>query len=234
MPGLVETDWPAKQPIVRPRVAPIPVKLPSIEFPTKTKAKEFFKKMLSKYDDHEVISPEDHLYLDELILLHSEADDKIGMGIKRFFKAPSPEHPTSCFHLERLDGVETDFSYIDCISNTKPTLAQYFYRACRQSVYECLIQQKNELFENGPVFCCKTNEPVTRESSEYRHTEPRFIELIREFITTENIIIKKEMFVDDDDLQYTTRFIDKLLESKFIEFHQQKANLNIFKKDLRY
>jgi hypothetical protein len=207
-----------------------PVVLPSISFPTKKKAADFFKDMLNRYVDGQEIEPFDHILLYELLLRHPKATDKIGKGVKRFFRQKSHDHPTSCFHLERIDDLPTDFSYIECISSFEPTLEQYFYRACRQSVSEILTAKKNELFDIGNVRCSKTNEPVSKENSEYRHTEPRFFEIVREFKKELNSPINDAMFVESKDMQYSTRFSDNHIEAMFIEFHQKVANLAIFKK----
>jgi hypothetical protein len=207
-----------------------PIDLPSIHFPTKTKAIEFFKKMLNRYKDGDEVNHDDQILLHELILRHPDASDKIGIGIKRFFRAKSHDHPTSCFHLERDNGETTDFSYPECISSLKPTLEQYFYRACRQSVSEILTAKKNALFDNGTNRCCKTNEVVTKENSEYRHTTPSFSKMVNDFKKEINTPISKGMFVEDSDLQYATRFSDKAIETLFIEFHQNRANLDLFKK----
>ncbi len=207
-----------------------PVELPSIHFPTKNSAKEFFQKMLNRYKDKEEINQEDHILLYELLLRHPDASDKIGVGVKRFFRDQSPDHPTSCFHVEREDGQLTDFSYLECISSVKPTLEQYFYRACRQSVSEILTAKKNNLFGQGTVKCCKTNEVVTKENSEYRHTTPKFSKIVNDFKRELNRPINKEMFYEDADLQYTTRFSDNEIEKMFIAFHKKMANLDLFKK----
>jgi len=207
-----------------------PVVLPSISFPTKKKATEFFKDMLNRYEDGQEIEPSDHIFLYELLLRHPEATHKIGAGVKKFSRQKSLNHPTSCFHLKRINNSATDFSYIECISSFEPTLEQYFYRACRQSVSEILTAKKNQLFDRENIRCSKTNEPVSKENSEYRHTEPKFFEIVRQFKKELNGHINNTMFVQNKDLQYSTRFSDKNIEAKFIEFHQKIANLAIFKK----
>lgn len=207
-----------------------PVVLPSISFSTKKEAAEFFKDMLNRYKDSQEIGSFDHIFLYELLLRHSEATHKIGAGVKIFFRQKSPDHPTSCFHLERIDNSLTDFSYPECISSFEPTLEQYFYRACRQSVSEVLTAKKNQLFDGGNVRCSKTNEPVSKENSEYRHTEPKFFEIVCQFKKELNRPINNTMFAQSNDLQYSTRFSDKNIEAEFIKFHQNIANLAIFKK----
>jgi hypothetical protein len=53
---------------------------------------------------------------------------------------------------------------------------------------------------------------------------------VRQFKKELNGHINNTMFVQNKDLQYSTRFSDKNIEAKFIEFHQKIANLAIFKK----
>jgi len=40
-----------------------PVELPSIHFPAKTKVKQFFKEMLSRFKDGDDVNPEDQVLL---------------------------------------------------------------------------------------------------------------------------------------------------------------------------
>ena len=85
------------------------VDLPSISFKSKSEATAYFKKMLNRYHDGDELNPDDDAILFELLQRHPEMDDKIGAGVKRFYRDKSPIHPTSCFHLERIDGTTTDF-----------------------------------------------------------------------------------------------------------------------------
>jgi len=209
-----------------------PVVLQSRRFETKTEANSFFKSMLHKYSDGDEISPEDSRYLFELIQRHPE--DKIGVGIKRFYRDKSDSHPTSCFHIERYDGGDpTDFSFRTCVSGKEPTLETSFYRACRESVTPLLFSQKLEIFKNGDVTCFKTGEVVSIRESEYRHTIPKFQDIVKNFILKNNIEITASMLTESRDMQYTTEFSDSSMTSKFIEFHSGVANLNIFKKNER-
>ena len=63
-----------------------PLDLPSIKFPTKTKAIDFFREMLHRYIDGQDIDQADHILLYELLLMHPDVDDKIGNGVMRFFR----------------------------------------------------------------------------------------------------------------------------------------------------
>ena len=210
------------------------INLPHKEFSTKKEAKEFFKEMLNKYDDGDTVSSlDDDNILFDLIQRHPEVKEKVGTGINYFYRDISPNHPTSCFHIKRNDGSNTDFSIITCINSANPTLLQDFYSACRTAVSLKLIEEKRQIFSNGEVPCSITGELVTSDTSEYRHTEPRFRDMVNNFIIKENLKIISDMIVENADMQYITSFKDESLASKFDTFHTANANLEIVKKFIR-
>ncbi|NOZ10874.1 MAG: DCL family protein [Gammaproteobacteria bacterium] len=207
-----------------------PIELPSIQFKSKKDATEFFKKMLHSYADGDGINQLDDKYLFEVIQRHPEVKEKIGVGIKRFYREKSNSHPTSCFHLERYDGSTTDFSIPSCISSKEPTVEQGFYSACREAVSDKLISEKEKIFRNGNVKCFKTGEIVSINESEYRHTTPRFRDIVRDFISENEIKVTSSLLVESEDMQYSSELSDSSMKSEFKAFHANVANLEIFKK----
>lgn len=205
-----------------------PVELTSITFAKTGDALDFFKKMLNRYSDGERINDEDSMLLHQLLLRHP--DDKIGVGADYFYRAKSPKWPTSGFHVMRTNGEWTDFSYIECVNGEKPSVENYFYKACRFAVSNYLTEKKNNLFERGQVLCSATGEPVTRETSEYRHTSPSFVELVNEFVALNGAKIDWGLFHEDRDRQYHVEFSDSGLTKQFLKYHQANANLEVFKK----
>lgn len=207
-----------------------PVDLPNKSFAKQGDALSFFQEMLHRYSDGERINGEDSMLLVQL--LQSHPDDKIGVGVKYFYRDRNPEQPTSGFHVMRSDGDWTDFSYITCVKGEKPTAYTYFYRACRFAVSPYLTRKKNRLFESGPVFCSLTGETLAKENSEYRHTNPSFKNLVDAFLSDNGLEVDWSLFPSDRDRQYNVRFVDQKLERAFIEYHVSNSNLNIFKKML--
>lgn len=208
------------------------VDLPSISFKSKSEATAYFKWMLNQYQDGDELNPDDDTILFELLQRHPEMDDKIGVGVKRFYRDKSPIHPTSCFHLERIDGTTTDFSYPSCISGNTSTLSQQFYEACRYAVSEELIHQKEKLFieAGGIMLCTKTGVQITIHDAEYRHTSPKFRELVKDFISEFNITISPAQLSYGSDMQYVVKFEDKNIENLFKKYHAVKSHLAMFKK----
>jgi len=54
-------------------------------------------------------APQDVGFLADLFACNVEAEQKRGLGIKRFYWSKSPDHPTDCFWVERVEGPPTDF-----------------------------------------------------------------------------------------------------------------------------
>lgn len=212
-----------------------PVVLPSTTFPKQGEATAFFKAMLARYADGDFLSSDDEDILYELLQRHPDADQKIGLGVQAFFRNKSPDHPTSCFHVLRIDGSTTDFGYPACVTGRAPSLGHAFYEACRRSVVIELMDQKQRLFDMSPngIPCVRTGELTTIHTSEYRHTEPRFRDIVRGFIQIKGLVIDSSMVTVSQDMQYTTVFTDQVMAEEFMSYHAKVARLAIFKKYVR-
>lgn len=206
----------------------IEISIGDMTFATQRKALEYFKQMLGRYRDGEVITGDDALMLHQLILRHP--DNKVGEGVGHFYKARNPDQPTSGFHLVRVDGTATDFSYITCVKAKKPTASDYLYRACRFAVSPYLTREKQELLSSGPRICLQSGKLLTAENAEYRHTEPSFAQLVAAFVAEANMVVDWSLFPPDRDMQYNVRFLDLSWESSFIAFHKKNAKLALFPK----
>jgi len=204
--------------------------LPSRQFESKKEATQFFKKMLHHYGDGETINNYDSKILFELLQRHPDA--KLGEGVNRFYRDLSPDHPTSCFHLERTNGTKTDFSYKTCIDGFPTPLDRQFYQACRQAVSEDLIRQKVEAFRKagGIMQCIKTGALLRIEDADYRHIQPKFMDIVTEFIKRYNIQVVSSIVLQSTDLNYSCKLIDSKLEESFKKFHSSKARFAIFRK----
>lgn len=84
------------------------------EFKYQKDALAYFYRMLLRYQNLQIIHGQDHDLLSSLIEYHPNAHQKIGVGIKTFFKARTKKG-TSCFWLERKDGTTIDFSFITAV-----------------------------------------------------------------------------------------------------------------------
>jgi hypothetical protein len=203
-------------------------------FETKTKLLAECKAMLARYRNGEDINEADSEFLRGLLERHPEALQKIGCGVKRFFKDRT-DQGTDCFWLERQDGISTDFSYISCVNARGRSLYQEFAEACRRAVQPYLNAAKNAHFEKygnaeGKVPCEITGEMVARYESHLDHKKPMtFQVIVTTFIAANRIEVRRGMLSISRDAQFVTTFMDKDLEQKFCEYHKDVAKLRIIK-----
>ncbi|MBC3503536.1 DCL family protein [Pseudomonas sp. SWRI59] len=213
-----------------------PIVLPSKLFRTKGEAEQFFSAMLGRYNNGDRVSSDDEVLLYEYFLRNPEAQEKTGPGIEFFFKDKSPDHSTSCFHIFWVRSVDnrqsTDFGLKACRDAKGPTVAGSFYSACRHAVDAGLTAKKRAIYDSsgGVVPCSVTGVDTTFTTSEYRHTEPRFQNIVRDFIALRGLEVTASLMTPGQNNQYVTKFIDPLMEQDFIQYHGSVAKLAIFAK----
>ena len=209
-----------------------PINIGSLEFRFQKDALTFFKDILNSNRNNTTIENEGHDHLLALIERHPEADKKIGVGIKRFYKAPT-DMGTSCFWLERTDGSCTDFSYISAVRAKSKSLFQEFSEACRNSIREDLKKTKAEFFNNygdkdGKVECEITGVKIATYESHLDHKKPMtFQVLVTTFLTASDITLGKEIFSEPQDAQFETEFLDEKTKEQFKEYHHNLAQLRV-------
>jgi len=203
-------------------------------FSSKKDAKMFFKNMLSRYRNKQEISSDDAPLLRVLLERHPEAVEKIGCGVKRFYR-DGTGMGTDCFWIERDDGSKTDFSYISCVDAKSNSLYQEFAEACRQAVQADLDHAKVRHFEvhgngEGKVRCEVSGEMVGLKESHLDHAKPMtFQVIVQTFITANKIEIALEMLSEPADHQFVTTFVDEDLARRFREYHRGVMQLRIIK-----
>lgn len=80
-------------------------------FKSQSKAYAHCSSILSKYQDKQTVTDKnDHQFLLDLVGKHPKSTQKIGCGVKTFFKDKAVGG-TSCFYVERTDGTKEDFSF---------------------------------------------------------------------------------------------------------------------------
>lgn len=87
------------------------VNLANRSFATKKAAVQHFRDILNRYESFTPISGDDLLDVSALLAAHPDAAEKAGVGIAHFFVHDSPDHPTRCFWVQRVDGSCIAFSY---------------------------------------------------------------------------------------------------------------------------
>jgi Protein of unknown function (DUF3223) len=95
-----------------------PVIIGATEFLSKKEASAYCTKLLASYNNGQTVNEQDAEFLSGLLKRHPEAGQKIGAGVKRFFKdsGPEPNYGTDCFWVEQIDGTKVDFSFKTCVA----------------------------------------------------------------------------------------------------------------------
>ena len=86
-------------------------------FLLKKDAEDACREVLYRYAPGDrVTDPADEQFLLDLLELHPQRDDKIGRGIDHFEIRTNPKFVKQrSFYLVRIDGSETDFSFVKCL-----------------------------------------------------------------------------------------------------------------------
>ncbi len=191
-----------------------------------------FKNILNSYDCGEILKDDD---LDDVINLlnqYEKSKEKIGPGIKEI-KIDAVRYNTRCFHIVRVDSSTVVFSYTKCI-NGSPSPTTKFSKACRELIGDDLREVKLSYFKGrskkGMVKCQETGELCSWEELNIDHRQPNtFSVIVDRFIEVNNIDLSTIKYIETIDNVYELNDFD--LSNSFKEYHKEKANLRIVKKD---
>lgn len=213
-------------------------------FSSKTKAIEFYKEILNKYQFGEILSSEDAqqitilAFKDDFVAedladyavgcLTITCEDEIEWVLTSIIVDRHLDfRKVKCFYFIWSSEVNVDkdiFSYRQAI-NGQPSDAQKFSRACRFCVHQRLREFKIQQFKNRPVRCAITNNIVEWEECQVDHKSPlTFSVIVKSFIISHNVEIQKVEYGYQNSREF---FIDPHIAEQFYKFHKQMAVLRI-------
>ena len=200
-----------------------------------------FKEMLARYADGCTV--EDRVDHDDLVALLerydaviTEGPSKTGNGIDCFLRRRNvfDGFSTPSFWVRRLDGTETDFSYIHAVKGQPKTNSQEFYDACRGAVAAELFAAKKRHFSTygdaeGRVPCELTDRLIAFDEAHLDHAYPTFGQLVLSFRAAREWQhgVPDNILSAPMDGQTTTTFIDSAVAVSFRQFHHAAATLRI-------
>jgi len=204
-------------------------------YATKKDALNHYKTILNSYDFGETISSQNFSDLLDLLETHPEVTEKVGVGIESI-RVAKLKYNTKAFELVRFDGSTEFFSYTKRINAPKNDFTK-FREACRQVIQEDLRKVKLEYFEKyskkGQVKCQETGSLSKYEELNVDHRQPNtFSVIVDRFIELNNIDIQRIEYIPVDG--GPNELADEELKTKFKQYHKDKANLRIVKKDLNF
>lgn len=196
------------------------------EFPSKKIAMEHFKLMLSRYRAGAMIYPDDALGLSALLATHPEAAEKVGTGIASF-SVRMTSHGTKCFCLRRIDGTETDFSYIACFN--PPSIKAQACGALRHAVAGDIVEARNAYFDFYKlthVHCAETADVIRRSEADLDHRHPMtFNHLVACFMVGRGQDYAA-LLAPNRDNQERCELASAEVAEAFREFHREHAQLD--------
>jgi len=215
-----------------------PVDIGHRVFPTQTAATKHFREILNSCELGDTIEGDKARDLSAVLALHPDFEQKVGVGVRRYYVAKAPDHPTRCFWLERMDGSNTDFSLKSAITGSNTSTIQAVARAFREYLAPTLILAKRNHFDihgrgtstEKVVQCEVTNELISYEQAHLDHKPPSTFEvLVRNFLAARKLKPTEELIIRGGDAQSATRLADSSLGDDFVEYHRKVADLRIIK-----
>lgn len=208
---------------------------------TQSAAIAHFKDMLARYADEETV--EDRVDHEDLVALLERYDavivdgpSKIGAGAELFFRRRNvgEGYSTPGFWVRRIDGSETDFSYLAAVRGAPKSSAQEFYDACRAAVAADLKAAKARHFKTygddlGLVPCELTDALIAHEEAHIDHAYPTFGQLVLSFRAARGWQHEAPpgTITAPADNQTMTTFVDPAVAAAFRQFHHAAAILRI-------
>ncbi|VEN74872.1 conserved hypothetical protein [Candidatus Desulfarcum epimagneticum] len=203
-----------------------------LKFKYKKDVTAHFKRILNSYDFQESLDEEDFNDVLNLLRIHPKAQEKIGPGIKEII-VDETRYKTKCFNAVRLDSSCEIFSYLKCINGSLSPLTK-FSKTCRDAISEDLRLVKLSFFkknsQKGKVKCQETGELSFWEELNVDHRQPNtFSVIVDRFIELHGIDIETVEYIETIDNVYLFKADD--LSKKFRQYHKEKANLRLVRKD---
>ena len=208
------------------------MKIGELEFKYKKDILNFYKKILNSYEFGDIVSEKDFKKLNYLFEYQLDSKELIGSGID-YVRIAKSKFNMKCFEIVHTDNSTELFSYVKRINPARTNFTK-FNEACRQAIQKDLINVKQKYFDKfsvkGQVKCQETKELSKWDELNVDHRQPNtFSVILDRFIELNKINIDKIEYIKVDG--GPNELADIELKEKFIEYHKQKANLRIVRKD---
>jgi len=202
-------------------------------FKTQTALADRVRAIIRRYKPGAMVDIFDAGFLQSLIAMHPEAEQKIGCGAAAFSVEDNPMYPgprSRGLRLHRIDGTSTDFSFWECIRPTPH--AKKVQRAFRVAIETDILEFKRRYFDGlpgGVGVCPATGELVTFSACHVDHKAPNtFDTLMLRFIAAEGLDANHiQVFGAGIDNTYQDRLVDLALEQRWRQFHSVNAVLEV-------
>ena len=191
---------------------------------------------MNRYELNERLKRVDRDAIIELLSRHPEKDQKIGCGVRRI-EIRKTEYGSRGFQIIRLDGTETDFSYLRCITGKAPSVQQEVCRAFREAIKDDIIDAKERFFllksKNGSAPCAVSGKFILFDEGHVDHKPPMTFEVIVDtFLAGRKISYSDVPITTGADNQVCPKLTDLKLERRFRNYHKRVARLSFIHKSI--
>lgn len=211
----------------------------------KKDALNHYKGILNSYKFGESLNETDYNDLIDLIEYHNSffksenevlEDDIENIDEKEIvnIKIAKVQFGARCFEVVYSDYSSWLMSYILMINRPKENLESLFNIACRSAIQNDIRDIKKKYFFHnsikGFVKCQETNQLSKWEELAVDHRQPNtFSVIVDRFKELNNIdLLKIKYEINDENIMV---FLDNELALKFRDYHKEKANLRIVRKE---
>jgi Protein of unknown function (DUF3223) len=204
----------------------IPIKVGAREFASKAALKENVREIMARYTIAEYLNESDFAFIRELLDLHPERDQKVGVGIASFQVILDPEWKRNRqLVLHRIDGTATDFSWVSCIDgkNRRRDIRE----ALRRAVVEQVLDFRSGELTRGAV-CPYRGTPLTERNCHVDHVAPDTFEaILARFLLSQSIELEQVEITPSRDNQLFSELVDREFEARWRSFHKAHARLRL-------
>lgn len=201
-------------------------------FKTKKAAVEHIREVLYRYPPNQPLGGVDLIFICDLLLLHPDADSKIGAGIKSIIVEDEVEfNKTRHFSVVRIDGSSDNFSFNKCLSPNLNDPIKLFKSAARRVIEDQIISFRDGSFlladSTGKIPCVLTLELIDKNNSHVDHIPPNsFDKIVLDFIRINSINVDLVEFIEPPT-GIGRVFVDEEIKNSFADYHQANAQLRV-------
>ncbi|WP_346910913.1 DUF3223 domain-containing protein [uncultured Roseibium sp.] len=217
------------------------------EWPSRGDAISYFRELRDRYPvGAPILDCSDHedllALLERYDLAITDGPPKIGAGVDHFETRINITNGgrNVGFWAIRVDGTETDFSFIRAVNETPKRELEQLVDACREAVFPEIQSAKNHYFavhgdETGRVVCRLTGEAISLHECALEYVGARFSQLVKNYADAQGwgTAIPAGIVSQPADAQTESIFISREHQEGFCRFHRAVAKIRVVSKAAR-